>query len=559
MPTFSEEIGPKTIARAKAAAEAGEHTAKAPLIFKDTREKGLFLRVQGGSVGWLLRYNGKAKSLGSIDNVKNASAARELARSVRALMKEGTDPKNFLTGKALGKSDDEATEAAQKATKIAAGGWTWETLVTEYAEGYLGKPRLSKGRIKPPSEGSVRTARDALSIPEADILKGKLLTELGIPDLEAVRDAAALRTAKTPSRSFVSNAKAALSFAKRKFGGKSGLHGVPKWWLEVQILDETAVQSRTRMPSLQDLGRVLYVAEKHRVAGGRKAARVTSEVTVCALWWLIFTVQRSTAAMGVRKERILPWPEGPNGWKLATWDDWEMKSRHFHALPVPPRVALLMERAIAVAPRDSQYVFCGLADRGSDRPISTTATRDYIDRLRGKPPKSPKGRKRKTNRKSQELKGRLIDHLEGVPHFSAHDLRRTFATTCSDKGVRPDAISAVLDHAGIETGQKMLRSADVTRLAYDYSQRLAIKAEAMEAWCDAVFGAAEAEWAKSRPLGQVIMPPRQEEPKGVPFSPLVPWYKIMESRAARVAEERGPLDLSKLKSDAEMPDFNDAD
>ncbi|PRD44377.1 hypothetical protein C5748_07300 [Phyllobacterium phragmitis] len=558
MPTIRTEIGPSEVAGAKELAKAGQ--AK-PFVFSDTVEKGLRLVVEGHSVRWQLNWGNKTKSLGGLDKLKNAKAARETARKVRDLLRDGVNPKAFLTGKAVGKSDGEATAAAEKATKVAAGGWTWETLVAEYTDGYLAKPRIVRGTLRPPSEGSVRTARDALSIPEADVLKEKLLTEMDIPDLEGVRDAAALR-GKTPSRAFVANAKAALSFAKRKHAGKSGLHGVTRWWMEVQPLDETATQPRTRMPSLRDIGRVLYVAEKHRVAGGRKAARETSEVTVCAMWWLILTAQRSSAAMAVERARILPWPEGPAGWKVAAWEEAQMKSKRFHALPIPPRLVLLTERAIAVAPRESQFVFPRLAQKAgdADKPISTTATRDYLTRLRGVPPKSPKGRKRKdAKRKAQELKGRLVNHLEGVPHFSAHDLRRTFATVCSDRKVRPDAISAVLDHAGLETGQKMLRSADVTRLAYDYSQRLAVKAEAVEAWCTAVFEAVEAEWEANRPapplsfrappppLAAVVAKVEDARRKGA-FSPEAPWYVLME----RVQqEERKGLSLAGLSRSEE--------
>lgn len=562
MPTIRKEIGPSEIAEAKRLAAQGQ--AKS-FIFSDVVEKGLRLVVEGHSVRWQLNWGSKTKRLGGLDKIKNAKAARETARKVRDLLRDGVDPERYLTGLAAGKDEGEAKAAAEKATKIAAGTWTWEKLVEEYTEGYLGKPRVVRGTLRPPSERSVKIARYALTIPEADGLRGKMLAELDIPDLEAVRDAAAMR-GKTPSRSFVANAKAALSFAKRKHAGKSGLHGIPRWWLEVQPLDETAVQPRTRMPSLSDIAKVLYVAEKHRKVEGRKAARETSEVVVCALWWLFLTAQRSSAAMAVERACILPWPEGPKGWKVAAWQESQMKSKRFHALPIPPRLVLLVDRAISASPRESRFVFPRLTQKEgeADKPISTTATRDYIARLRGMPPKTPKGRQRKDpKRKAQEIKGRLSNHLEDVPHFSAHDLRRTFATICSDRKVRPDAISAVLDHAGLETGQKTLRSADVTRLAYDYSQRLAVKAEAMKTWCDAVFEAVEKEWAKHRPMPPLLVrvpPPVRREaqetakPRGIPFSASYPWYVIAEREQAAAQKPLPPL--SALKDNFE--DFSQA-
>src|SRR5690606_36994156 len=97
----------------------------------------------------------------------------------------------------------------------------------------------------PPSARSAENAKNSLMTPEANILKGKLVSELEIGDLEEVRDACAASGRKTASRAFVANAKAALSFAKKKHARKSGLEGRSKWWLEVQILDETAVEPRT--------------------------------------------------------------------------------------------------------------------------------------------------------------------------------------------------------------------------------------------------------------------------------------------------------------------------
>ena len=55
-------------------------------------------------------------------------AARETAQKVRALLKDGTDPKAFLTGKGANKDDGKAKEAAEHRTAIKAGRWTWEVL-----------------------------------------------------------------------------------------------------------------------------------------------------------------------------------------------------------------------------------------------------------------------------------------------------------------------------------------------------------------------------------------------------------------------------------------------
>jgi hypothetical protein len=134
----------------------------------------------------------------------------------------------------------------------------------------------------------------------------------------------------------------------------------------------------------------------------------------------------------------------------------------------------------------------------------------------------------------------------GVAHFSPHDIRRAFATTCADRTVRGDAISAVLDHAGIETGQKLVRSAEITRLAYDYSQRLELKAIAMETWTNAVFEAVESEWEANKPRRDPFArpvppkPPSAKKKPGLTFSQSRPWYLTMEeTKAAERAKRSG--------------------
>lgn len=68
----------------------------------------------------------------------------------------------------------------------------------------------------------------------------------------------------------------------------------------------------------------------------------------------------------------------------------------------------------------------------------------------------------------QECQSRA-DLLEGLPYFSLYDIRRTFATVCDDLTVRGGAISAVLDHVGIDMGQASpMKVADITRVVYDY-------------------------------------------------------------------------------------------
>lgn len=551
MPTEKIQLGPKAIEAAKAAALARTYTSSQPMIYADTVEKGLQLRVQASSITWLLRWNGKTKSLGDLDAVPHARAARALAQKVRNLLRDGTDPKAFLTGKGAGKSEADAKAAAKQQTALAAGFWTWERLIEEYTDGYLAKPRLSRGRIKPPSAGSADNAKKSLMTPEADRLKGKLVSQLEIGDLEEVRDACAANGRKTASRAFIANAKAALTHAKKKHARKSGLEGHSKWWLEVQILDETAVEPRTRMPLIQDLAKTLYLAEKHRTLEGRKNSRATSETMLCGLWWIALTAQRTNAAFSVEKAHILPWPDGPIGWKVVLWSETVMKSKRYHALPIPPRLVRLYERAELTGRKGSIYVFPSTALRQGkeDGHLDRNAPKNLIERLRGNKLDA------KAKKSGQEHAGN--DLLTGINHFSPHDIRRTFATVCADMAVRGDAISAVLDHAGLETGQQMMRSAEITRMAYDYSQRLELKRMAVEAWTNRLFEECDKVWLELNPMrrklerhtAQMVELTRLSKVdlnNGVPFSPFLPWYKIMDQAKAK---PRKRLILKEIRDD----------
>jgi len=539
-------------AREMIASKSGEGT-----IFADDKTDGLVLRVRKTAATFSLKYAGKTRVLGTLSEIakgrcnpgeiQTIQAARDLAEQVRALLKDGTDPTLFLSGKAAGKSDDSAKNAAERQVLIDAGFWTWERLVSEYTDGYLSQPRLVKKRMRPPSLRSADTARKSLTIAEAKGLKGRLISELSLGDLEEVRDACAKAGRKTASRAFVANAKAALSFARKMHARKSGLEGSPKWWLELAPLHSTQVAPRDRRPKIEDLARMLYVVEKHRVIEGRKIKRPTAEITICAVWWLCLAAQRSDAALSLETINILPWPvdQGPaNGWKVVVWSDEDMKSRRYHSLPIPPRVALLLERAALVARKDSKYVFSATTLRRgvNDAHLDKNTFKNLTERLRGKR-KNPKGGKANTEQG--------VDLLEGMPHFSPHDIRRLFSTLCSDLKVRGDAISAVLDHAGIEDeiSQRVIRSAEVTRLAYDYSQRLPLKRDAMQVWTNKLFEACDSVWRNENPHRRDISRQRlriienaklEKTAQTVPFSPFFTWYEIMELRAKK---QRKPLIL----------------
>jgi hypothetical protein len=208
----------------------------------------------------------------------------------------------------------------------------------------------------------------------------------------------------------------------------------------------------------------------------------------------------------------LPWKGGREGWAVCLWSETVMKSRRYHALPIPPRAVLLLERAIAGGREDSKYVFPSTAVREGPGDLGKRLTEEEKKKQKEPVPALP------------DLLGEA-----NAPHFSPHDIRRAFATTCGDRSVRGDATSAVLDHAGIETGQQLVRSAEVTRLAYDYSQKLELKAMAMETWTDALLAAVESEWRKHR------LPPRPGY--SLPIQEDEQSYLVMEREKAKADED----------------------
>lgn len=540
MPTKRVELNGDHLKEARQAAASRTYPAASPLLFAHVGEKGLLLRVRGGTADWILKHGGKTRTLALLGpergdckpgEIRVIKEAVDLARKTRALLKDGTDPKAFITGTAAGKTEDDAKAAAERKMAIEAGKWTWEILVEKYADGYLSQPRMTtRGVLKQPSDHTGPEARRYLTMDEVKPLFGRLLSELRPGDLEEVRDACEAAGRKTASRQFVAYSKGALSFARKKHSRAAGLEGAPKWWLEVEKLDSTIPAPKGRHPSLKQLAHTLYTAEKFRTIPGRKNERETSETVLAALWFVALTAQRVTSALSLRKEHIMPWHGGPTGWKIAYFPPEVMKGKRPHSLPIPPRVALLFERVATENGKTSAFAFP--ATRGADTtdaPVSRWSVATAIDRLRGRSA-APKA--------GEEFDG--SDLLEGMPYFSPHDIRRTFATICEDLTVRGDAISAVLDHVGIDMGQASpMKVADITRIVYDYSQRLELKRIAVEAWTDALFDAVESEWRSHQGppprLGRAILRPPEEatDSKGKKrFSNKEPWYITMERDAA---------------------------
>lgn len=549
MPSLRVEIGPSHIDQARSAALARTYSSGDPLVIADVVEKGLSLRVQDGSVSWILKWNGKTKSLGKLADIRSAKTARERARIVRAMLKQGDDPTGYITSRAAGRDHEAATSDLERRGAVEAGEWTWDVLCERYVQERIAQPKITRGGAKPPSDASIRDAKRFLSMPQYERLKGKLLRDLGAADLEAIRDAILAANGGTASRKAINYSRAALGWAKRFHKGSSGLGGVPPWWTEVQSLHTE--QPRTRLLSIEQIAQVLFVAEKNKVLPGRRIEKAVSDAVLAALWWMVLTAQRRSASMSILRSHILDDREAA-GWKVIAFPAGTMKSKRFHSLPVPPRVVMLLETAMAVR-KDSQWVFPSErtrrrgSDKSEDLHVFDSSVNLLIRRLRGL---DPVGKARKAP-----------DLLHGIPEFSPHDLRRSLATILSDMSVRGDAASAVLDHSSGVPGNLEFRQAEVTRLVYNQSQRLELKREAMRAWTEAVFAACNKAWGMDR----------KSLLRRLPHT--LPWYARIEVEARRDAARaeaaamrdaeakaslpREPLDLKKLRTKAVDEDESD--
>jgi hypothetical protein len=132
--------------------------------------------------------------------------------------------------------------------------------------------------------------------------------------------------------------------------------------------------------------------------------------------------------------------------------------------------------------------------------------------------------------------------------------------------MRGDAVSAVLDHQSLRTGDAPQLAAAITRQAYDFSQRLELKAMAMQEWTNAVFAACDKAWADERKgprsligIAEKLRRDREMDEfdikNGVPFFKEMTWYELMEAKADRVrATPRRKLDLSR----GQKTNFDDA-
>jgi integrase len=560
MPTRRVELNKDHLAEAREAAAARAYSTRDPLIFAHVNEKGLQLRVQDGTASWILKFNGSSKSLGKLSEV-GLKAAVERAQRVRAIMKNGDDPKQYLLSVGAKKSHDEAAADAASKKARADGMWTWRELAAAYRDQYLGRPKKKRsGDIKPPSQRTVQDFdRYTSTAAHREFLDDVLVRDITAVHIERVRNAVQKSNGMNGGRKAVQWISAAMTWGRGEHQLHTGLGMTFPWWTAVSTGHVPGV--RRRYLTLEQIARVLYLAEKYRQMPSRGQTKPTTDAALAALWWIVLSAQRTSASMTLLSSRVVPDKENP-GWMIAAFPAESMKSKRYHALPIPPRMTLLFERAKIGLKRETEWAFpsAKIRKRGSDEIVDMhvhdSIVGQLIRRLRGKDDVARKRPQQDAKRvqKGKESLGPITDLLEGIPEFSPHDLRRSLATILSDRKVRGDAASAILDHSSATPGEQEFHQADITRLAYNQSQRLALKREAMEVWTNAVFDAVEKEWEANqprrssiakpvKPLSAEAMAKHKEDRARGQFTPDAPWYVHFESSNMG---KRGSLDLASL-------------
>ncbi|WP_155275921.1 hypothetical protein [Agrobacterium tumefaciens] len=493
--TTRVKIAKAHITDAAKKAEAGMPTGVIE-IFADDAVAGLQLRVQGQRAFWTLKYGTSTKNVGEVYSPKpmtrevpSITEARELAGSCKKVLDSVPDLFDSILNRYFEEPvgqrnfEDARTGIRRKATT-----WTLQQCFD-----YVIEDRTKEKAPEPIGDLYADELRLSLRRPQMKDVLTKPAVELSRGDFDAVREGILSKNGVSPANKTLSHVRMVLDYCMRKASKDSGLDHKDEWWKLIESAG--AVKKRNRMPTVDDIVKILVVAEEYleKPLPGRTDGKHGVRPNVFAgLWWLCLTAQRTYAALHLPRDRFFqdksgeaPSPE----WYLASWPDEVMKSVEF-ILPIPPRVAAHMKPLMEAAKTDgSEWAFP--SERGSaenDIALGSSAVRQFLQRLRAKDPLMNKGGKRNPA---------AVDFFEklDVPWWSPHDLRRTIGKELDKAGI-PGGSSAVLAHK-IKMPERPMndreRAAwaeqhveDITRQAYHDPVHMQLKAKAITVWADAI-------------------------------------------------------------------------
>lgn len=490
---------------AKARASGKEHPEAGLTVISDVALKGLRLVNVNGVASWAIKTSTHTKTLGYIypkhDRPLTApEKARELGGQVKALLKSDPDAVDqYLVHRHAGKGHQEALDALVAKPDT----WTFEKCIAVMLEDRA-DPKHKK-HLKPSSKKDVETTfnRDLLSD-----LKASPAVALTRADFEKARDAIRKDAGVSPAQKFVAWSRAVFSYMSEAHSGESGIDGRDRWW---ELLHAThAVQAKTRNPEIEDIVRSLLLAEDYldKPLPGRAIQKSGVGAGVLAgLWWVVMTCQRGDAALSLKTYNLMDDDTKGDGWKIAAWEDVDMKGGQAHLLPIPPRAAAHIEAIRIKAKHHGSKQWAFPSDRDPDKHATVSGTYRILYRLAGrddvegkpKEPKQSRLRKDGTPRRMPERSERR-DLLEeaGIAWWSGHDVRRRIQSVLDLAGI-PGGSSVVLAHemkTSVDLNVSMTqqqredymrqRQARITAQAYGGAHFLKLKAEAMQVWTDAL-------------------------------------------------------------------------
>lgn len=463
--------------------------------FADTRTPGLVLRVTPTASTFMLKTEHATIRLGEAHRL-TVEDARDQAVMAKISLKRGRDPRRQVAAfeAAMGRTDDLAasaeaaaavddTPAQTEADRRAHGPWLWRDLVEEFLAAKL--PDL-KADYRRDYESYLRHKA-------FDRIKDKLVAEIRIKDLEGVRNAVVQSNTVSAARRVVQQGKEMMSWAWSYNAGVSGLDTCEyEWWKRWAIRYKPG--TRDHVPTVDELARTLVLAERHRSLG--QTEHRTSPGALAMLWLVVLTGQRTYPVSVLRRDRLFSL-DGMPGWMSANWTGVEMKGGKSggrpHALPLPPAAVAVLERVWSELGEASPWA-CPSARIGSHANQGTI--NKLLARLQG------------LDAYGEPKPGRVnLFALHGIGRWIPHDARRGLGTYLGDRRLG-GAGSAILAHKPSRNEDERERTEAVTRLHYDRSQRISLKAEGMAMWVDAVLEAYERERAALASMPMPEPPPR---------------------------------------------------
>lgn len=461
----------------------------------DTEERGLTLRLTPQALTWYLRTRTDTVKLGAY-HLLDVAQARFAAEKAKVGLRQGDNMKfemsvfhNIMqrTGGDLEVVGDVAFPDRSEPPPVPSmirrrnGPWFWEDMIEEFLEYKATKVEASY----------LPKYAKYLRHPGYACLEGMLVCAITVESLQEIRDEIIANYSLSTAARCVNQAKDAFDWTWRTHSGRSGLSRADeKWpmWRE-QWSVEYQSGKRKHTPTLTELARTLALAERHRSLG--QTEHGTSAGTLGLLWFTVLTGQRTGQVAKTELDQVghISQDAGvPGGdWVAVTWQGPQMKSRRQHVLPLPPAAWRELEALLAPArAKSNRWLFP--PKRGAGH-ASAGSMNQVLFRLAGK-----RHKKADPQRVSPEvpLPDLLTEH--GIRKWTLHDVRRSITEFLVDRRLG-GAASAILDHE--IAGAKDLReqTATVTRLHYDTAQRIALKAEGMALWCDALLAEVERERA----------------------------------------------------------------